>query len=267
MADYAKKKNDELATLCKERNLPHSGKKAELVKRLEDYDAKQNTEAPAEKPAANEDEIDWDDEPATEAAKTATTEAAATAIAAGGQGPVDNPQDVPNQEAAIDPAQTDDLKVAAGPTDAPAVDTEAEKKRKEEEDAKFRAGIAESTLDEEIAKRKARRARFGITGDDEELKKLERAKRFGASLSPLDVLNKGLPEEREKKQKRGRETSENDSKNRKKSKTRADPAPAPKQGQKQGGGKPKAEKSGYPAWMTEKDKEAAAARKARFATA
>ena len=31
MADYAKKKNDELAALCKERGLAHTGKKADLV--------------------------------------------------------------------------------------------------------------------------------------------------------------------------------------------------------------------------------------------
>lgn len=96
MADYAKKKNDELAALCKERSLPHTGKKADLVKRLEDYDAKgasASASAPA-KPAANEDEIDWDDE-----AKAATTEPAAAAIAAGGVGEVANPLAVPNQQA------------------------------------------------------------------------------------------------------------------------------------------------------------------------
>ena len=54
--DYAKKKNDELAALCKERNLPHTGKKADLVKRLEEYDAK-NAAAPAA--TTNDDEIDF----------------------------------------------------------------------------------------------------------------------------------------------------------------------------------------------------------------
>ncbi|EMF16290.1 uncharacterized protein SEPMUDRAFT_55466 [Sphaerulina musiva SO2202] len=248
--EYAKKVNSELVALLKERNLPHSGKKADLVKRLEEDDAKQASQ----KPANNEDEIDFeDDEPATETAKAATTEAAATAIAAGGQGAVQNPQAVPNQEAAIDPAQTDDLTKQA---------------REEEESAKFRAGLAERTLDEEIEKRKARRARFGITDDDEELKKLERAKRFGTTdLVGLVDLNKALPMSEDRKQKkRGREAGANDSGVRKKSKG---PAPAATTTKKQGG-KAKGDKSangGYPSWMTESDKAAAEARKAKFAAA
>lgn len=263
--DYAKKVNSELVALLKERNLPHSGKKADLVKRLEEYDAK-NT---SQKPANNEDEIDFeDDEPATETAKAATTEAAASAIAAGGQGAVKNPQTVPNQEAAIDPAETDDLTVSAAPTDTAKVDAEAEKKRKEEEDAKFKAGLAERTLDEEIEKRKARRARFGITDDDEELKKLERAKRFGTAdtLAGLVDLNKALPMSKDREQKkRGREASTNDSGTRKKSK-----GPAPAATTKKQGGQQKKEKStngGYPSWMTDADKAAAEARKAKFASA
>lgn len=52
MVDYAKKKNDELKGLCKERGLRRSSKKADLVKRLEDYDAEQSTITPA--PAASD---------------------------------------------------------------------------------------------------------------------------------------------------------------------------------------------------------------------
>ena len=63
MADYAKKKNDELATFCKERWLPHTGKMAYVVKRLEDYDATETSSAPAAVKPVAEDEIDWDDEP------------------------------------------------------------------------------------------------------------------------------------------------------------------------------------------------------------
>ena len=57
MADYAKMKNAELEALLKERNLPHTGKKADLVKRLQDADA-----ASSEPAKKDEDEIDWDDE-------------------------------------------------------------------------------------------------------------------------------------------------------------------------------------------------------------
>ncbi|KAI6877243.1 hypothetical protein KC318_g15878, partial [Hortaea werneckii] len=66
--DYAKKKDDELISLCKERGLQHTGKKSDFVKRLEEYDAAQKGEplpaVPASKAAGLEDDIDWDDEPA-----------------------------------------------------------------------------------------------------------------------------------------------------------------------------------------------------------
>lgn len=253
MADYAKKKNDELAQLCKERSLPHTGKKADLVKRLEEYDAKQTTSAASEAPAAQEDEIDWDDEPATETAKAATTEPAANAIAAGGQGEVKNPQAVPNQEAAIDPAQTDDLKVAAVPA--------AEEPK--EDDSKFAAGLVERTLEEEIEKRKARARRFGMPEDSEEIKALERAKRFGTADLP-GLLNKALPTDVKREgKKRGRDGPQ-DGGIRKVSR-------GPGAGRK-GGDRPKAEKKasektsdGYPSWMSQGDKDAAERRKAKFA--
>ncbi|GIZ39363.1 hypothetical protein CKM354_000275000 [Cercospora kikuchii] len=262
MVDYSKKKNDELAALCKARNLPHSGKKADLVKRLEEHDAKESSasETPAEKPAVNEDEIDWDDEPAADTAKPTTTQATAASAAVADQSTVEGPAKGNDTEAA-EPTTSEQ---PAPTADDSAADAEAQKKRKEEEDATFRAGLDESTLDQEIEKRKARRARFGITEDDEELKRLERAKRFGtATLAGLADLNKALPASEDRKQKkRGREANESDSGVRKKSKGRAAP-PA----KKQGGEKAKTEKSsnGYPSWMTEKDIAAANARKAKFA--
>jgi SAP domain-containing ribonucleoprotein len=78
--DYSRKKNAELEELLKARSLPHTGKKAELVARLQEDDAKRASStstagpvAPALKsittkktaPAASpvtEDVIDWDDE-------------------------------------------------------------------------------------------------------------------------------------------------------------------------------------------------------------
>lgn len=251
MADYAKKKNDELAALCKERGLAHTGKKADLVKRLEEHDAKSATTAAPAKPAAKEDEIDWDDEPATETAKSATTKAAANAIAAGGIGEVSNPQAVPNQEAAIDPAKTDDLSVdppADEPVAAPGKD--------------FSTGLAERTLDEEIEKRKARLERFGVPKDDEQWKNLERAKRFG-NTALLGGINTALPTKDESK-KRGRGAEDKDGGIRKRSKARPGPpsrngSEKPKQGEKKQGG--------YASWMSADDIAKAEARKAKFATA
>ncbi|KAI4775771.1 hypothetical protein E4T52_09272 [Aureobasidium sp. EXF-3400] len=203
MTEYTKMKNAELEALLKERNLPHTGKKADLIKRLQESDAPAKTA---------EDEIDWDDEPAAAASK-ATTEAAAVAIAAGGQGQPPNPQAVPNQQADIDPSQTDDLTVikpaetdasTAAPADPETTaDASAPSEAQPEEPAKpavdFTSGLAKTTLDQEIEKRKARAKKFGLNEDeDEALKALERAKRFGNTEMP-GKLNEALPERRERK--------------------------------------------------------------------
>lgn len=203
MTEYTKMKNAELEALLKERNLPHTGKKADLIKRLQESDAPAKTA---------EDEIDWDDEPAAAASK-ATTEAAAVAIAAGGQGQPPNPQAVPNQQADIDPSQTDDLTVikpaendastAALADPEATADASAPSEAQPEEPAKpavdFTSGLAKTTLDQEIEKRKARAKKFGLNEDeDEALKALERAKRFGNTEMP-GKLNEALPERRERK--------------------------------------------------------------------
>ena len=266
MADYAKKKNDELAALCKERGLAHTGKKADLVKRLEDHDA--TSSAPAASKPALEDEIDWDDEPATEIAKVATTEPAADALAAGGVGvQVPNPQAVPNQVAAEDPAQTNDLTVAAAPTPDPtneAPPAPAVEAKEPEKD--FSSGIADRTIDEEIEKRKARARRFGLPEDTDDIKALERAKRFGETDLP-GLMNKALPNDR----KRGRDGAEHDGGIRKRSRG---PQRGRGMGRRQESGRKEKERApaggsgggGYPAWMTQGDKEAADRRKAKFAT-
>lgn len=267
MVDYAKKKNDELATLCKERGLAHTGKKADLVKRLEDNDAS-SASAPATNAAGIDDEIDWDDEPATETAKAATTQPAADALAAGGVGvEIPNPQKVPNQVVAENPAQTDDLTVAAAPAD-----TAAEEVKEPEKD--FSAGIADRTIDEEIEKRKARARKFGMPEDTDDIKALERAKKFGTEIpggSALGMLNKALPTSHDRK--RGRNEGENDGGVRKRSRG---PIRGGRGGRGRGGGggggmerTPQAASSGgagYASWMTTADREAAERRKAKFST-
>ena len=261
--DYAKKKNDELAALCKERGLPHTGKKADLVKRLEEHDA--SSAAPAAKPAV-EDEIDWDDEPATETAKAATTESAATAIAAGGTGQPPNPQAVPNQQVAEDPSKADDLTVAAAPTveGENTKENVIEQAQKEKTPEDFSIGMAEVTLDEEIAKRKKRAEKFGLDPkEDETLKMLERAKRFGGDDLP-GFLNKALPERQAREKKRGRGEKE-DGGVRKRSKPRPGMGGRQESGRGKANGNKDASRGGTPSWMSEIDKEAAAKRKAKFA--
>lgn len=259
MADYAKKKNDELAALCKERGLPHTGKKADLVKRLEDHDATGSTAKPA-----LEDEIDWDDEPATETAKAATTIPAADALAAGGVGvEVPNPQAVPNQVVAEDPAQTNDLTV-----DPPAPEPVAEEVKEPEKD--FSQGLEARTIDEEIEKRKARARKFGTAEDTDDIKALERAKRFGTTDLP-GLLNKALSTDR----KRGRDGDGGDGGVRKRSRGPMRGRGGRDRGRGGGAGGGRRERTpqsgsgggGYPSWMTKEDREKADARKAKFSTA
>ncbi|CAD0091362.1 unnamed protein product [Aureobasidium mustum] len=282
MAEYSKMKNAELEALLKERNLPHTGKKADLIKRLQDHDA-QTADGSAPK---NDDEIDWDDEPAAAAASKASTDAAAVAIAAGGQGQPPNPQAVPNQQADIDPSQTDDLTVIKPADDAstaqPAdtADASAPSEAQPEEPAKpavdFTSGLAKTTLDQEIEKRKARAKKFGLNEDeDEALKALERAKRFGNTEMP-GKLNEALPERRERKRgaptdgeqqgaSKKRENNDNNSNNRRGGRRDG------RKGGAQTQAKAPAPAAAAPAkkekpQMSEADRAKAEARKARFAT-
>ncbi|KAF4553999.1 SAP domain-containing protein 2 [Elsinoe fawcettii] len=253
MADYSKMKNADLEALLKERGLPHTGKKAELVKRLQEADV-----ASTEAPKKDEDEIDWDDEPAT--ATAATTEPAATAMAAGATGQPPNPQAVPNQQVDIEPSTTDDLKVEAGPSDVA-----TEKPTEEPKPAKdFTSGIATTTIDDEIEKRKARAKKFGMDeSNDETLKALERAKKFGKS-ELNEKLNQALPEKRERKRGREAEAPED-------SRKRGRPG---MRGGRRGSGRPNGEGRPAPSntnrgsnWMNDADRAKAEARKAKFASA
>ena len=208
--------------------------------------------------AANEDEIDWDDEPAT-------TQAAANAVAAGGRGPATNPQAVPNQNAAVDPAQTSDLSIAAEPTSAVATASEPVPAAQPEQEKDFSTGLADRTLDDEIEKRKARARKFGLPEDSEEIKSLERAKRFGTT-NHLGLLNKALPVKQDRKR-ASEGAADTDESLRKR--TRGRPGPG-KKGVAAGSGdgaRSENESQGagaYPQWMTEKDRAAADKRKNRF---
>ncbi|PYH49187.1 SAP domain-containing protein [Aspergillus saccharolyticus JOP 1030-1] len=230
--DYSKKTNAELVEILKSRSLPHNGKKAEMVARLQEDDnkaadnAKTTTEGAA--PAAADDVIDWEDDevPATEAAAKSSTEAGAAAIAAGGKGEVANPVAVPNQKLDTDPATTNDLKVesvgaAASAQEKPEAATDAAATATTTEEAEqkpapsFAAGLPVTEMEEELKKRKARAEKFGITEESKAAieaaeKQLERAKRFGtaaiaAPTTEVGVkrLDEALPEEKPRKRGRG----------------------------------------------------------------
>lgn len=214
--DYSKKTNAELVEILKSRSLAHTGKKADLVARLQQDDEKKAAEAPAAtaKTDTAEDVIDWDDDVPAE---KPTTEAGANAIAAGGKGTVANPVAVPNQKLDTDPATSDELKVEStgaaaavtGQSDETATETE-----KKAAVVDFTQGLPASELEEELRKRKARAAKFGIVEDTETAlkeaeKQLERTKRFGiggGAEASANVgvrgLDEALPDERTRKRSR-----------------------------------------------------------------
>src|ERR1700761_3930036 len=104
MPDYSKMKNADLEALLKERGLPHTGKKADMVSRLQEDD-KSKVAAPVG--ATNEDEIDWDDD-APDAPTSRPSENSASV------GPFDSntegskPQTVANQPPTVNPSATDE---------------------------------------------------------------------------------------------------------------------------------------------------------------
>lgn len=276
--DYSKKTNAELVDILKARSLPHTGKKVELVARIQENDQQQPA-AEAAKTDAAEDVIDWDDDdvPAesTEAPKPAT-EAGANAIAAGGEGAVANPVAVPNQQVDTDPATTDDLKVEAT-GEAPA-EAEAEKKPAVD----YTRGLPATELEEELRKRKARAEKFGIVEDTETAvqeaeKSLARAKRFGtgaegeAAAPGVKGLDQALSEENPRKRGRndqgGRGGKRRDH-GRNRGRRGGDGRQNQNQNQSRGNNANKGAQAsnGQKNW-SEKDTAAMEARKKRFATA
>lgn len=271
MADYAKMKNAELEALLKSRNLPHTGKKADMVSRLIEAD-KKTTESPSTTTAAAaEDEIDWDDD-------TDATKPAATTIKAGGKGPAANPQAVPNQVADVDPSKTLDLSVKPPAenkgAEGESKDPKSEEAKPEKPAVDFTRGLAASTLEDEIEKRKARARKFGMPiEEDETLKKLERAKKFGEMGAPRG-LDEALPE-RTAGRKRGREGGEEGGRggHNKRGGRRFDGRRGGDRRARDGDRKPRDNKreqrkspsGGKAGWMNETDKAKAEARKAKFA--
>ncbi|KAF7118583.1 hypothetical protein CNMCM5793_008117 [Aspergillus hiratsukae] len=293
--DYSKKTNAELVEILKSRSLPHTGKKADMVARLQEDDENKAKAAPAPAPTASADDvIDWEDDDVPAADTTAgkpSTQAGAAAIAAGGKGPVANPVAVPNQKLDTDPATTDDLKVESkgavpsaesgalghegteGAPAEPATAAPAEEKPAPD----YSMGLPITEMEEELKKRKARAEKFGITEESkaaiaEAEKQLERAKRFGTAVLPTPAggvkgLDEALPTE--KSRKRGRGDNEQASRGGKRrdvggrGKFRGKGRGNRNQNQRSEGNAGKSEQSNF----SEKDRLALEARKKRFATA
>ena len=281
--DYAKKKNAELEELLKSRSLPHTGKKAELIARLQEYDTKQSSAAESSATTAtaagDEDQIDWDDDvPTASAPLVGSAPSGTAAIAAGGQGQVANPTAVPNQAVDTDPSKTQDLTVNPP---APASDTttkgDTEKPAEKADEAPlapptdFTSGLHSSNVEDEISKRQKRAARFGIQEDSTDaLKALERAKKFGTGSegdkSAVKGLDEALPErvKKERGLKRGREESKDTRPASKRRESGKRDNARPTRNARSGSRPQTKDKGGR---LSEKDKLAAEARKKRFATA
>ena len=293
--DYSKKKNAELEDLLRARSLPHTGKKADLIARLQQHDREQTQASSNSKTAtkltsnvkpsttlASDDEIDWDGETAplgstttnttsAQPQKAVPTEAPALSIAAaGGKGQPPNPRAVPNQSPAIDPSTTSDLTVTNPSTDAHVPPTDSDSKTTAQPAADFTRGLGATSLDSELEKRKRRAERFGVKpseGSEDAIKALERTKKFGTAKTGdegegggegekvVKGLDSALPERSARK--RGREGQGGGGK-RVDSRKREGRGGGRAGGRKDGGGK---------AVVNEKDRLAAEARKKRFATA
>lgn len=269
--DYSKLKNAELEALLKERSLPHTGKKAEMVSRLQEHDKQQATSTTASTTAPA---------PASKPAAVASTEPAAAAVAAGGQERAANPVAVPNQAPAQDPSKAKDLSVAkdtsastaAGTT--PAASTDA--KPAASDASIFTSNLPATDLEKELEKRKARAKKFGIAeSDSEAIKALERAKRFGtggdaektaANAGVGLKLDAALPERRPKKRDRADDAADALEDEGLKKKRGASAGATGRGGAAPAGGAPRPKSNGSgPKWMSDKDREAAEKRKARFA--
>ena len=282
--DYSKKKNAELEELLKARSLPHTGKKAELVARLQQYDAEQASavkqSASASATIGDEDQIDWEEEDApaaTAAPATGSTPATTAAIAAGGQGQVANPTAVPNQALDTDPSKTDDLSIkppasTGKKTDpnktSPTVTTTTTAAAAAAPPTDFTSGLQASTIDDEIAKRQKRAARFGIQESNEDaMKALARAKKFGTGSGGDKTAVRGLDEalpERAKKE-RGVKRGRDEAKDARPAAKRRESGRREDIRQTRSGSRPQAKAKGME--MSEKDRLAAEARKKWFGTA
>ncbi|KAF2691811.1 hypothetical protein K458DRAFT_5793 [Lentithecium fluviatile CBS 122367] len=284
MPEYAKMKNAELEALLKERGLPTGGKKADMVERLtKNDDDKKAQPAAASSKIDAEDEIDWDDEgedataDAAKAAPAASTKpesaapavmpAAVTVAKAGSVGEVGNSQEVPNQTADVDPAATDDLSVKLPTEKEGTADTTTEEKK--EPAPSYTKGLAATNLDEEIEKRKRRAEKFGLKIDDDaNLKLLERAKKFGGT-GPKG-LDEALPE-RPERRKRGRDDTDDGGRNKRRgggdggrSGGRGGDRRRDNRDGRDNRRGDRGNANGGGTWMSEADRQKAAARKAKW---
>ncbi|KAK0735447.1 hypothetical protein B0T21DRAFT_367778 [Apiosordaria backusii] len=211
MVDYNSMKVPELKKVLQERGLPLTGNKADLIARLQENDkqkAPETAEPKADtKPAAAEDEIDYDDDdfpPIKNGSADEAKKADAPAT-----------QDKPEEK------KTEDVPATETKADEPAPAATAEEGDKPVETTEepaapaaplFTQNLAATNAQTEAEKRAARAARFGIVLDEdsEEAKAAARAAKFGVANDQISALDSALPERGPRK--RGRDAKDDDSK-------------------------------------------------------
>ncbi|KAI9893539.1 MAG: hypothetical protein M1814_006335 [Vezdaea aestivalis] len=198
MADRSSLKVTELKKLLQERNLPTSGNKSELVARLGESDKATPAAAAPEPTAATDSQSDVSQvKPTSQAASKETA-------ASKPQAPTKTaPEVVPQAASSAQPA-TEALE--AEKPSAPTVDDPTPSDPAPE--SIFKAGLASASDADELERRKARAAKFGIEVNVTEAEKaLVRAKRFGSGIdtSLVQSLNQALPERTGRKRGRGNE--------------------------------------------------------------
>lgn len=262
--DYSKKTNADLVEVLKSRDLPHTGKKADLVARLQQDDEKKAV-APADSKTDAEDVIDWDDdvpaEPATTKLATDTGASAAAAVnedtapAVESNQKPENPTDSTADAPTVVPESKPDNEKTAEAESKPAVD--------------YTKGLPASELAEELKKRKARAEKFGVVEDEETAlkeaeKQLQRANRFGTGTEAstnagIKGLDEALSSESSRKRARndqgGRGGKRRDNRNRNRQGDRNQT--------RRGGNNEKSEQTKW----SDKDNQAMEARKKRFTAA
>ncbi|KAL5341156.1 hypothetical protein BJX70DRAFT_76143 [Aspergillus crustosus] len=206
--DYAKKTNAELVEILKSRSLPHTGKKADMVSRLQEDDSS-NAAAPGKTDIAD-DVIDWEDDEVPAAGSAAPKPAEVEAAA-----PVEETTAVVTEEPKAEEAQEESQEGSEGTITGAATETvtgttEATEPVEEKPAPNYSIGLSVTDLEEELRKRKARAEKFGITEDsqaaiDDAERKLQRAKRFGAAgeeapnVEGVNRLDQALPEKSRKR--------------------------------------------------------------------
>ncbi|KAL4784411.1 hypothetical protein BJX76DRAFT_327314 [Aspergillus varians] len=297
--DYAKKTNAELVEILKSRNLPHGGKKADMVSRLQEDDSAKPA-APAQADTAD-DVIDWEDDDVTAADSTAAanpaeeTAAPAPAVSAA---PQTEETKTTDEAAQVAEAGQEGAEPAAGTTEEAAAAAPQQEPAEEKPAPNFSIGLSVTDLEEELKKRRARAEKFGITEDsqaaiDAAEKKLERAKRFGTAgeeapdTEIVSRLDQALPEGSRKRGRaeteqggrggkrrnpngRNNNTNNNNSSSNQRQRGRGAGGGNRNQGQNrnqtQGQGPKRNTNTAAANGLSAKDKEALEARKKRFAT-